>query len=199
VVDSALVIVFGGALAAKLYQHFTAPVLVAQPGRHKPGKPVSPAKTEAPPAPVAPPPAAKPAATPATAQLPPARPAPMADAVKRRETPKPQTPGPSMSAQQPATSAPPAATGSQPAENRHSVPIEFKIKASKARSVSLAGAFIVRGGRKEMNQQDDGMWTLTLYLLPGVNYRYWFVVDGKKTLDPDNSKVDRGASSLTLP
>jgi 1,4-alpha-glucan branching enzyme len=87
-----------------------------------------------------------------------------------------------------------------PGEKRHSLPVQFKIKAPHARSVQLAGAFLVRGsGRREMAQQDDGTWALTLYLLPGTSYRYWFVVNGKKTLDPENSQVERGASVLVLP
>jgi len=50
-----------------------------------------------------------------------------------------------------------------------------------------------------MVRQAQGVWTLTLRLLPGIDYRYWFVVDGKKRLDPKNSKTKRGASVLSVP
>ena len=53
------------------------------------------------------------------------------------------------------------------------------------------------GGRKDMVHQSDGVWTLTLYLNPDT-FRYHFIVDGKKALDPDNPKVERGASVLTI-
>ena len=87
----------------------------------------------------------------------------------------------------------------QPLERRHSVQVEFKLKAARGRSVQLAGAFLVSGGRRKMVRQDEGMWTLSLNLLPGVSYRYWFIVDGKKILDPANFTVERGASVLVLP
>ncbi len=65
--------------------------------------------------------------------------------------------------------------------------------------MQLAGAFIVRGGRRQMILQDQGVWTVSLRLLPGINYRYWFVVDGMKTLDPKNAQTERRASVLSLP
>ncbi|MDD5628438.1 MAG: hypothetical protein PHU21_05205 [Elusimicrobia bacterium] len=180
VVDSILVIVFGGALAAKLYQHLYVPVSVvpAAPRRPAPAKPQ----------------AAVPAPAPAPAEKP-APPAPAAKPAAPAPAAKPAAPAPA------AKPAAPAAAQASPADKRHSVPVEFKLKAPHARSVELAGAFIVRGnGRREMVAQGDGVWALTLYLLPGTSYRYWFFVNGKKrTLDPQNSQVERGASVLVLP
>ena len=49
-----------------------------------------------------------------------------------------------------------------------------------------------------MSRQDDGTWTVTVYLNPG-SYRYFFSVDKKKTLDPENPRSERGASILSLP
>ena len=219
VVDSILLIVFGGAVAAKLYQHLYSPVNMAPAARHRPGKPPLPTgaspstPTSATPQPT---PAAKaaeppPAAPPSTSAAGPkaAKPTLLAEPMKGRGTPKPQAAGKTAATQPPAPSgrsgerqtsrenAAPAA--SIPAEKRHSVPVEFKLKSPHAHSVQLAGAFIVRGGRREMVQQDTGVWTLTLYLLPGAEYRYWFLVNGKKTLDPENGQVQRGASVLVLP
>jgi enterochelin esterase family protein len=70
--------------------------------------------------------------------------------------------------------------------------VEFKLKAPSAKKVQLVGAFIVRGGRKEMARGEGGVWTLTLYLTPNT-YRYHFTVDGKRLSDPENP-----ASSLVV-
>jgi 1,4-alpha-glucan branching enzyme len=73
-------------------------------------------------------------------------------------------------------------------------PVEFHLAAAEAKKVELYGAFIVRGnGRKKMARQSDGTWTLTLYLTPNT-YKYHFLVDGKKTLDPGAEK--RGGNSV---
>ena len=74
----------------------------------------------------------------------------------------------------------------------------FKLRAPNAGSVQLVGAFIVRGGRKEMTKDSEGVWSVKLYLNPG-QYRYFFSVDKKKTLDPENPRSDRGASLLPVP
>jgi len=207
--DSALVIVFGGAVAAKLYQHFNAAATVVPipAAHHRPGRPLLPPATATA---AAKPAAAQPAPAAATPQPPAkiaapasggshiAKPSLLAEPVRGREAPKPRTASAGEPAPQAAAAAKPAEPA-KPGEKRHSMPIEFKLAAPRARSVHLAGAFIVRGGRREMTRQDDGTWTLTLYLLPGCNYRYWFVVDGKKTLDPESRQVERGASVLALP
>ena len=206
VVDSILVIVFGGALAAQLYQHlWAAPAPVVAPGRRAP-KPVPPPPLPAEAAKPAEAPAPAPAANvpsgsgerqpsrdggPLAAGPKAAKPSLLAEPPRGREAAKPQAPG--------AKPAPAAAAPAPAVEGRRSMPVEFKIKAPKARKVQLAGAFIVRGGRKDMAEGDGGQWTLTLYLLPGNNYRYWFLVDGRKALDPENSQVERGASVLALP
>lgn len=74
----------------------------------------------------------------------------------------------------------------------------FRLKAPGAKSVELVGAFIVRGGKKRMVEHSDELWTLTLYLTPNT-YRYHFLVNGKKKLDPENPNGARGASILTVP
>jgi hypothetical protein len=179
-VDSVLLIVFGGAVAAKLYQHVYSPVDVVSVARHRPVR--TPVPTPAPPIT---------AGALASAPMPAATAGPKAAAT--------QPPVLSRSVEQQPSRARVAPETSRPAEKRHSVPVEFKLKAPHARGVQLAGAFIVHGGRREMARQDDGVWTLTLYLLPGANYRYWFLVNGKKTMDPENSRRAGGASVLVLP
>jgi hypothetical protein len=196
VLDSIFVAVFGGAVAVKIYQYWKAPdVVVAQPVRRKPMAKPSPAPSPAPAPAAAPSPAPKAAA--------PEAPRPAARAAKAAEGPRPPKPSllnepprprsmPQLAASgAPAAAAPAAAPGK-------ALPVVFKIRAPKAGTVQLIGAFIVHGGRKEMSLGDDGIWTVKLYLNPG-QYRYFFSVDRKKTLDPENPKSDRGASVLSVP
>lgn len=212
VVDSVFVIVFGGALAAKLYQHLIkAPPPrppAATPARRG-GKPAAPAKTApgkaapggqpaaetAPAAPAASDKAALPAPAPAPA------PSETKPAARASLAAQPQKHGKAPhQASAAKAEEPPAPARPEPGAKRRSVPVEFKIRpVHDARSVRLVGAFIVRGGRREMVRQEDGSFSLTIYLLPATSYRYWFVVDGKKTLDPENPSKERGASLLTLP
>lgn len=203
VLDSVFVIVFAGALAAKIYQHWQAPPPVVVAPRKRPVKaPEAPvASTAAAPAPapapepVKPPEPAKPApaaAKPAPDAPRPPKPSMLAEAPRNRETPKPADAG-GKAAPAPAAPAAPAADGKVKA-----LRTEFKLHAPKAKNVELVGAFIVRGGRKDMIRQDDGSWTVTLYLNPGT-YRYFFSVDKKKQLDPENARTEKGASLLTIP
>ena len=202
VLDSVFVIVFAGAVAAKIYQHWKAPVLapVASPRRRPvkavetPAASTAPAPVPAPaPEPVKPPeppkaPEAKPAAK-TDAPRPP-KPSMLADAPKHRETPKLADAGGKT-----ASVAPAAPASGAPVK---ALRTEFKLNAPHAKSVELVGAFIVRGGRKDMSKSDDGNWTVTLYLNPG-SYRYFFSVDKKKQLDPENPHSEKGASLLSIP
>lgn len=190
VLDSFFVIIFGGALAAKLYQHWQAPQVVVLPPRPAARSQAKPAPAQAP--------APKLAPAPATISL-----AKTAAPAKRRGGP---TPNPSLlqdaprhqDAQPQGTAAAsraaqaPAAAGAKVKAQ----PVEFHYKG-KGHRVDLAGAFIVHGsGRKAMVQR-DGAWTLTVYLTPNT-YRYWFLVDGKKVLDPENATQSRGASVVSV-
>ncbi len=106
------------------------------------------------------------------------------------EPPLPAAPPKAAPAPQP-TAAPvvPAA----PAEK----PVEFKLKAPKARSVLLA-LDVLAGKRTAMVRSVNGEWSARLSLAPG-RYRYQFIVDGERTLDPANPAVERGASLKTVP
>ncbi|MEK7233823.1 MAG: hypothetical protein AAB268_08405 [Elusimicrobiota bacterium] len=211
VLDSVFVIVFAGAVAAKIYQHWKTPAAapIAAP-RKRPVKTVeTPVASTAPlpapepdKAPEPPKPAPAAADKPAPDAPRPPKPSMLAEAPKHRETPKPaeaveqSTPSPSPTADARSASS---STGSVAADGRvKAVRTEFKVHAPNAKAVVLVGAFIVRGGRKDLARQDDGTWTLTLYLKPGT-YRYFFSIDKKKMLDPENSRSEKGASLLTLP
>jgi outer membrane biosynthesis protein TonB len=211
VLDSIFVIVFGGAVAAKVYQYWRAPSAPtpAAAARRRPApktaetpKPAEPLPAPAPaPAPVAAKPAAaKPSASVkapqqteavkhAEAAPRPPKPSMLTEAPKPRSTPSLAT---SAAAGAAASAAAPSASASTKAQ-----PVVFKIRAGNAKAVQLVGAFIVHGGRKEMTDA-DGVWSVKLYLNRG-QYRYFFAVDKKKTLDPENPRSDRGASLLTVP
>lgn len=197
VLDSFFVIIFGGALAAKLYQHWQAPAAAVVPQRaHRPVKAPAP-KAESKPAEPAPPPA--PPAAPKAAAPKPAAPA-AAQSGPRPPKPSLIQDAPLHQSAQPQGAGAASASapgGNSAAAKNKALPTDFSIKAPGARSVELAGAFIVHGGKKPMVAHDDGVWTITLYLTPNT-YRYWFLVNGKHTLDPRNSKTDRNASVVTV-
>lgn len=196
VLDAVFVIVFGGAVAAKVYQHWKTPAPVpaaAATGRRRPAK--EPAK------PAEPSPSTT---TAAAAELPkppePEKPSPKPDPKNSRhdgETPRP--PKPSLLTNAPKPHETPKLAATAPAvKTAKALPVEFELRAADAKSVQLVGAFIVRGGHKEMAKKADGTWSVTLYLHPG-QYRYFFSVDKKKMLDPENLRSSRGASLLTVP
>ena len=210
VLDSIFVIVFAGTVAAKVYQHWKAPTAaLVQAPRRRPAKAVEAPVASTAPAPAAalPPPivaddhaAGHPGASSAKsssdATARPPKPSMLSDAPKHRETPKLADAGgknATATKPTPAPAATPATDGKVKA-----LRTEFKLHAPKAKSVELVGAFIVRGGRKDMTRSEVGTWTVTLYLNPG-SYRYFFSVDKKKQLDPENPQSEKGASLLSIP
>ncbi len=218
VLDSIFVIVFSGAVAAKVYHYLETP-LAAVPftHRHQTVKSAAPTVAAAPiastvtvaakpPEPEAKPPESLPAAKPESAKAS-SRP----DTIKTAAgaaTPRP--PKPSMLTESPKPHSPPslASAGSAPSSpfpiaaaagaKQKAAPVVFKITAPNARKVFLVGAFIVHGGRKEMTRDDGDVWSVRIYLNPG-QYRYFFAVDKKKTLDPENPQTDHGASLMSVP
>ncbi len=182
VLDSLFVIVFGGALAAKVYQHWQAPPPPIARRRPVPPKPASPAPK------------------PAEAKAPepePAKPK-AADLPKNGPVPKPSLLNEPPRHESAKLKESPQQQSDESAAKAKAHPVEFHLSAPDAKKVELYGAFIVRGnGRKKMARQSDGTWTLTLYLTPN-NYRYHFLVDGKKTLDPAGSETLRGDSVIAV-
>lgn len=199
VLDSLFVMVFGGVVASKVYHYWRTPALPPAPAPHH--RPPAPKPAEAPAAAAAP---AKPAEPPKTE---PAASAPKPEpktAAGHGDAPRPPKPSLLNDPPKPHAAPAPAAAAAAPAPapvaadgKTKAAPVVFKLKAPNARVVQLVGAFIVHGGRKDMSQDDDGLWTVKLYLNPG-QYRYFFAVDKKKTLDPENPQSDRGASVLTV-
>jgi hypothetical protein len=173
--------------------------------RRHPGKPAEAPKPAEPAASTAAV-AAKPAPVPAPAKpVEPVKPKEEPKTASRRgESPRPPKPSLLNEAPKPRSTPSPATTGAAPAAPApaaapgKALPVVFKLRAPSAGNVQLVGAFIVHGGRKEMTKNAEGVWTVKLYLNAG-QYRYFFSVDKKKLLDPENPRSDRGASLLTVP
>ena len=146
VVDSLLIAVFGsylGVVGMKAYHQWNA-----KPAATVPAKP---AKTETPPAP-----------GPVEAKPEPAKAVP----TKPAKEPPPasgERPAPSGTAA-PGRQPPPPSLGSEPAGDAavKALPVDFSIQAPDAKSVKLAGAFLVRGGGKKDMVRGSREWNSPL-------------------------------------
>jgi HEAT repeat protein len=113
-----------------------------------------------------------------------------------REGPRPE-PKPTAEQDQPTAAIKSSAAPGASEATAKARPVEFKLKAPQARSVLLSMNSLA-GKRKVMVRSVDGTWSVSLPLGPG-SYRYQFIVDGIKTLDPENAATDRGVSLLKVP
>ncbi len=167
--DMIFIMIFGAVLAGKIHQYWGASPAADYPVPTKrQGTPISEAKSVP----------TKPQAVPAAA---------------------PRTAPPAKTAAAPAK-APlkPSLGGASPSAPAKAVPVAFKIRAPRARSVFLVGAFLKRG-RLRMRRAAHGSWAATVYLTPNT-YRYFFQVDKKEITDPVNKRTDaRGYSVLVVP
>ena len=71
--------------------------------------------------------------------------------------------------------------------------VTFRIYAPKASEVRLSGDF---GSTGKMTRDDDGVWSLTVGPLTPDFYSYVFQIDGVRTIDPKNSMIKQGLSSV---
>src|SRR5262249_56612032 len=71
--------------------------------------------------------------------------------------------------------------------------VTFRIYAPKADEVSVGGDF-GQGGK--MTKDAQGVWSLTVGPLTPDFYSYTFIVDGVRTVDPNNPTIKQGISSL---
>ena len=79
--------------------------------------------------------------------------------------------------------------------------VTFNLLAPNAKSVSLTGD-IMRGlGTTErtvdMVKDENGVWSYTSPPMPSDLYTYSFMVDGLRTLDPNNVYVNRDVATIT--
>jgi len=73
----------------------------------------------------------------------------------------------------------------------HSKPTNFYCNAPGATEVFLAGDFNDWDPRSHpFHRQPDGTWFIQVHL-PHGHHHYWFVVDGKPTLDPKAQGIGR--------
>jgi hypothetical protein len=69
-------------------------------------------------------------------------------------------------------------------------PVEFRLKAPKAKSVELVGDFNAwKPGLLKMRRGDAGIWTFELPVRPG-RHKYLFLVDGEPRVDPSTETTD---------
>ena len=73
--------------------------------------------------------------------------------------------------------------------------VTFRYRAPKAVTVQLQGDFLP--GRVDMKEGRDGMWTYTTEPLTGELYSYSFIVDGVRTMDPNNIYQNRDIATWT--
>ena len=183
VLSIVMVFIFGGAVAGLVYMRMSTPPLASVPSR-PPKKKGAAAAADAP----------KP-------DLPKAEP-PKAEAPKPEEPKKPEAKAPDRPTGSPAVHAaalpkhsadpisstaktekpaPPPAAAKPAGGKVRAMAVEFSHKAPSAKEVLLRGPFLVRtGGKQAMVKDSEGVWKLSLSLLPG-GYKYSFMVDGKRT------------------
>lgn len=84
-----------------------------------------------------------------------------------------------------------APNGRPPSGKSFTKPINFFCAATSAREVFIAGDFNDwNAASHPMQRSPDGNWVGQVALAHG-HYRYWFLVDGKPTLDPRSQGVSR--------
>ena len=74
--------------------------------------------------------------------------------------------------------------------------VTFRLRASKAHSVALAGEFMK--STNSFSKGKDGVWTMTIGPVAPEIYSYNFVIDGVRTIDPGNPDVKTGSTPSTI-
>ncbi|MEC4003422.1 alpha/beta hydrolase-fold protein [Flavobacterium sp. SUN052] len=72
--------------------------------------------------------------------------------------------------------------------------VTFRLDAKNAKSVILQGDCVPESGN--LSKNEDGIWTYTTKPLNPEFYSYTFIVDGIKTLDPNNAFVTRDVATI---
>ncbi|MDE7159655.1 MAG: esterase [Muribaculaceae bacterium] len=78
--------------------------------------------------------------------------------------------------------------------------VTFRLLAPEARSVQVAGDFLLPSGAEpvaDMTRGDGGVWEFTSAPLPPELYSYAFIVDGTRITDPSNVYQLRDIATLT--
>lgn len=79
--------------------------------------------------------------------------------------------------------------------------VTFRLKAPKADTARVSGSLDASHAfapiTYEMEKGEDGIWSFTTPPLPSELYRYSFVVDGVRTVDPSNAHVIRDVANIS--
>ena len=79
--------------------------------------------------------------------------------------------------------------------------VTFNLLAPNAQSVSLTGDVMrglgVEGRTVDMLKGENGVWSYTSNPMPSDLYTYSFMVDGLRTIDPNNVFVNRDVATVT--
>lgn len=69
--------------------------------------------------------------------------------------------------------------------------VTFRVKAEKAKKVTVIGDWADKGGRADLKKGKDGVWEYTTPVLPSEMYTYRFDIDGVIGIDPVNPFIRR--------
>ena len=73
--------------------------------------------------------------------------------------------------------------------------VTFRFSAPQATEVTLNGSWA--GARNlKMTKNDAGIWSATVVPLPAQLWGYWYMVDGVKALDPNDSETQRDGTRI---
>ena len=72
--------------------------------------------------------------------------------------------------------------------------VVFRIYAPKASEVTVGGDWIAQGlgAGGKLAKDEQGVWSITIGPLPADFYSYSLIVDGVRTLDPENPMIKQG-------
>jgi len=74
--------------------------------------------------------------------------------------------------------------------------VTFRLLAPKASEVTLTGEFME--GSRSFQKDDQGVWSVTVGPLEPEIYNYNFIIDGVRTIDPNNPDVKTGSTAFTI-
>jgi enterochelin esterase-like enzyme len=74
--------------------------------------------------------------------------------------------------------------------------VTFRVLAPQAREIALTGEFMQ--GSKPLEKDANGLWTLTIGPLEPEIYHYNLMIDGVRTIDPNNPDVKTGSTPSTI-
>lgn len=73
--------------------------------------------------------------------------------------------------------------------------VTFRLFAPNAKSVQIGGDYPIgdsrNGNENELTRGENGVWSITLGPIPVELYGYYYLVDGRRTIDPENIFVNR--------